>query len=513
MAAVSLFAATLFASLNLNASDSDFYGERFRPQFHFTPATNWMNDPNGMMFYDGEYHLFYQYNPFGNVWGHMSWGHAVSSNLMHWQHLPVALAEEDGVMIFSGSAVVDWQNSSGLGTNGTSPLIAIYTGHYTGKPLQNQNLAYSNDKGRTWTKYAGNPVLDIGAKDFRDPKVMWHEPTKRWIMTVALPTEHKIRFYASTNLKEWIPLSDFGPAGATGGIWECPDLFSLAVEGTKEQRWVLIVNLNPGGPAGGSGSQYFIGQFDGQRFVLDPSYPSSADSQNCLWLDHGADCYATVTWSDVPKADGRRIALGWMSNWDYAQDVPTSPWRSAMTVPREVRLRKTAHGIGLVQSPVRELALLRDRHSQFKGGSISTANAWLARKKIAGDQLELSVELAAASSGVQGVKVLKGQSEETVIGVDRDRGRVFVDRARSGVNFHPKFSGMHDAMLMNRGGKVKLHVLVDTCSVEVFVNDGEIVFSDLVFPSPGSREMEFFAAADGAAISRAEVWTLKSSWK
>src|SRR5687767_2065816 len=236
----------------INARSAELYREPWRPQFHFTAATNWMNDPNGMVFYDGEYHLFYQYNPFGDKWGHMSWGHAVSRDLVRWEHLPIALYEENDVMIFSGSAVVDWKNTTGFGKDDKPPLVAIYTGHYTKKPLQNQHIAYSNDRGRTWTKHAGNPVLDIGDKDFRDPKVMWHEGTKRWVMTVAWPTHRKVRFYASPNLKEWTHLSDFGPAGSTSGIWECPDLFPL---GTK---WVLIVNVGSGAPAGGSGCQYFI---------------------------------------------------------------------------------------------------------------------------------------------------------------------------------------------------------------------------------------------------------------
>lgn len=652
-----------------HAASADYYAEPFRPQFHFTPERNWMNDPNGMVYYEGEYHLFYQFNPFGDKWGHMSWGHAVSRDLLHWRHLPVALAEENGVMIFSGSAVVDWKNTSGFGQDGKPPLVAIYTGHYTEKPLQNQQIAFSNDKGRTWTKYDGNPVLDIGAKDFRDPKVMWHEQTKRWVMTVAMPNEHQVRFYGSPNLKEWTLLSEFGPAGATGGVWECPDLFELPVEGTKEKRWVLVVNLNPGSLAGGSGGQYFIGQFDGRRFVADqdslgqptPAFvpdgkiiadfeggtygdwkvtgeafgpgpakgkfsnqnpvdgyqgsrlvnsffngdqttgtltspefevtqpfldfligggahketrmdlwvdgkivrtisgddnerlawrswsvrefmgkpaklqivdehkggwghinvdqimladaPVRPASEPALWFDYGKDYYAAVSWSDVPKSDGRRLWLGWMSNWDYAQDVPTSPWRSAMSIPREVGLRKTAGDIRLVQQPVRELAKLRGQHQRFKGGDVTAANAWLVKNKVVGDRLEIVVELEAAATGMQGVKVLKGATEETVVGVDRDNGRVFVDRTRSGrVDFHPKFSGVQDAPLAPRGSKVKLHVFVDACSVEVFVNNGETVFTELVLPSAASRGVEFFGPASGAKIDSINVWKLKSCW-
>ena len=228
------------------------YQEPLRPQFHFTPASNFMNDPNGLVYYKGEYHLFYQHNPFGQTWGHMSWGHAVSRDLLHWEHLPVALREEGGVMIFSGSAVVDRENSSGFcQADGAdrSCLVAIYTGHGLGK--QTQNLAYSNDRGRTWTKYAGNPVIDLGLKDFRDPKVFWHEPTRRWVMVTVLADQHKVRFFGSADLKRWERLSDFGPAGATGGVWECPDLFALSVDGDPARtKWVLDVDINPGGDCG-----------------------------------------------------------------------------------------------------------------------------------------------------------------------------------------------------------------------------------------------------------------------
>lgn len=305
---------------------SNTYEEPWRPQFHFSPEKNWMNDPNGMVFFDGEYHLFYQYNPFGNKWGHMSWGHTVSRDLVHWEHLALAIPETNAVMAFSGSAVVDTLNTSGFGSPGKPPLVAIYTGHHTDRPLQNQFIAYSTDRGRSWTPYPGNPVLDIGAADFRDPKVFWHEPSGRWIMVVSWPVERKVRFYASPNLKEWSHLSDFGPAGSTTGIWECPDLFPLQVEdGEKgEESWVLVVNVGSGAPAGGSGCQYFVGDFDGTRFTRSSS-PGRRSAGPPLWADFGRDFYAAVSWSDVPKRDGRRLWLGWMSNWEYAQDVPHRP--------------------------------------------------------------------------------------------------------------------------------------------------------------------------------------------
>ncbi|MEP7344519.1 MAG: glycoside hydrolase family 32 protein, partial [Gemmatimonadaceae bacterium] len=373
----------LLAALLVAAQVAEAQPEPFRPQFHFTPERNWMNDPNGMVFYEGEWHLFYQYNPYGNTWGHMSWGHAVSRDLMQWQHLPVALAEEDGIMIFSGSAVVDWKNTSGFGINGKPPIVAVYTGHREGR--QDQRIAFSNDRGRTWTKAPGGPVLDVGMADFRDPKVFWHAPTSRWVMTVALSKEKKLRFYTSPDLKQWKQAGEFGPAGATGGLWECPDLFPLKVEGGGT-KWVLIVNINPGGPVGGSGTQYFVGEFDGARFVSD------ADAKDVRWADYGADFYAGVSWSDVPESDGRRVWLGWMSNWSYAQEVPTSPWRSAMTVPRELTLRRTPDGLRLVQKPVVELeSLWVPTPRSFTGGTFAAASKWLAGQRNLPPQLDVEL--------------------------------------------------------------------------------------------------------------------------
>lgn len=509
-----LFALSCILYLAHDACSADPSRETWRPRFHFTAAKNWINDPNGMVYYDGEYHLFYQYNPFGDKWGHMSWGHAVSNDLVHWKHLPVALREENDVMIFSGSAVVDQKNTSGFGKDGKPPLVAVYTGHHTKKPLQNQHLAYSNDRGRTWTKYAGNPALDINAKDFRDPKVIWHEPTKRWVMVVAWPVEHKVRFYASSNLKNWTHLSDFGPAGSIAGVWECPDLFPLTVDG--KQKWVLLVNVNTGAPAGGSGCQYFVGDFDGTAFTLEPSYPKRKPGQKnvpALWLDHGPDFYAAVTWSNVPPRDGRRLALAWMSNWQYANDVPTSGWRGAMTVPRELSLRHSAEGVRLVQKPVTELTKLRGPLHRFQGGTIEEANAWIARNHVRSCPLEMLLELAPTAKGAAGVKLFKGDKQETIIGVDRERGRISIDRTRSGkVAFHEKFSGVSSASFGKPDDRVKLHLYVDACSVEVFVNDGEKSLTSLVFPSATDRAIELFGPSEGAAVSALDLWTLASCW-
>lgn len=254
------------------AAADTLYHEKYRPQFHFTPAENWMNDPNGLIFYKGRYHLFFQYNPSGDTWGNMSWGHAVSTDLVHWKQLPVAIPQDDDEMVFSGSVVLDTGNTTGFGTTQNPPLVAVYTSLVKSTGVQRQSLAYSTDDGTTWTKYSGNPVLDRNSVDFRDPKVFWYAPTQSWLMAVALSDQHRIAFYDSPDLKHWTHLSDFGPAGATGGVWECPDLFPLPVDGDPQKtKWVLAVNLNPGAVAGGSGAQYFVGDFDGTKFTADDS--------------------------------------------------------------------------------------------------------------------------------------------------------------------------------------------------------------------------------------------------
>ncbi|KOV57011.1 glycosyl hydrolase family 32 [Streptomyces sp. NRRL WC-3618] len=323
------------------AADTPPYSETYRPQFHFTPEKNWMNDPNGLVYYEGEYHLFYQYNPNGDSWGDMSWGHAVSKDLVHWQQLPLALSHDDKEMVFSGSAVVDRNNTTGFGTKKNPPMVAIYTSHAKDTGIQAQSLAYSTDRGRTWTRYRGNPVIDIGSKDFRDPKVQWYAPTKSWLMTVSMSAEHKVRFYTSQNLKDWKQQSEFGPAGATGGVWECPDLFPLAVDGnTKKIKWVLVVNINPGGIAGGSAAQYFVGDFDGKKFTADDkgtyTPPPGTVVQDFEGAGFGAWTTTGTAFGTAPAAgalagqgavdgfDGRGLANSFHSG-DSATGTLTSP--------------------------------------------------------------------------------------------------------------------------------------------------------------------------------------------
>ncbi len=487
--------------------DPNYYKEKYRPQFHFTPEVNWMNDPNGLVYHDGEYHLFYQYNPFGNRWGHMSWGHAVSRDLVHWEHLPVALYEENGVMIFSGCSVVDAKNTSGFGKDGKIPIVAIYTGHQKGN--QHQSLAYSLDNGRNWTKYLGNPVLDIQNADFRDPKVFWHEPTDQWVMIVALAIEKVIKIYGSKNLKDWEHLSDFGPAGVKEKAnWECPDLFELPIEGKSgETRWVLEADMGNGSVAGGSGGEYFIGQFDGKTFT--PDHPPT----EFQWVDYGRDFYAPVSFSDIPKSDGRRIWIGWLNNWE-THLVPTSPWRSAQSIPRTLSLREVDGKLRMIQRPVKELARLRQDELHLKNLKIDQVQQVIARKIPDHSTLEVLVTLAPGDATECGFEFFSGKNQKTIIGFDKEKSEVFVDRTQSGdSSFHKNFAGRHAAPVKLRDGTIDLHIFIDTSVVEVFTDGYSRVITDRIFPDPQKATWKFYQKGASAKVLDFKCWSLASIWK
>ncbi|BCX05862.1 MAG: hypothetical protein KatS3mg053_3800 [Candidatus Roseilinea sp.] len=464
-----------------------------RPRFHFTALQGWLNDPNGLVYFDGEWHLFYQHNPFGNDWGHMSWGHAISHDLVQWEHLPVALLEQPEYMIFSGSTAVDRDNTSGFGDGTRPPLVAAYTAHSPHE--QTQHIAFSLDRGRTWTSYGGNPVIAVGSREFRDPKLFWHAPSRRWIMACVLADQHRVRFYGSPNLRDWQHLSDFGPAGATAGLWECPDLFPLPIEGEPaQQRWVLKVDDQR------VGAQYFIGVFDGEQFACDD--PPDVVRR----VDFGRDFYAAQSWNDAP--DGRRIWLAWMSHWDYAARTPTAPWRGMMSAPRELALCRTGDGLHLTQRPARELHRLRYAHWRIEDSPIGAANDRLRAMSARGMALEIAATFARAGDAEFGLKVRVGAAEETVIGYSPAEGHLFVDRSRSGdVSFSPRFEERHAVPCALRGGTLVLHALVDACSVEVFADDGRAVVSDSIFPRPESDGLAIFG--DGATrVQSLDVWAL-----
>jgi fructan beta-fructosidase len=498
-------------SIALLAAVSGGYDQPYRPRFHFSPQKNWTNDPNGLVYFDGEYHLFYQFNPFGDQWGHMSWGHAVSPDLVHWKELPVALPEEDGIMIFTGSTVVDEHNTSGFCAGGRPCLVAIYTGHTPeAKPkptLQTQNLAYSNDRGRTWTKFNGNPVLNLNMTDFRDPNVFWSVDGRRWIMVVALPNEHKVRIYGSGDLKRWETLSEFGPAGATGGQWECPDLFQVHVNNTKDEtRWVMKIGLNPGALQGGSGEQYFVGWFDGTRFINEN--PASLT----LWTDYGKDCYCALTYNGL-KRETFPVMLGWMNNWQYAGKVPTSPWRGQMTLPRRVALERSEKGIRLIQDPIRPLAQLRSGMVAASGATPEDFSQSLSRRSFDGGLFELQTKVALGSAQEIGFKLLSPDGSYTLVSYDKQRQQLFVDRTHSGlVDFSPDFPARTAAPLVLGGEPLRLNILVDRSSVEVFAMEGRLAMTNLIFPPKGVRTLQFYAKGGQPGPMNAVSWRLGSIW-
>ncbi len=550
---------------------------------------------------------------------------------------------------------MDWKNTSGFGRDGQPPLVAIYTGDHP--KHEDQRLAFSLDRGRTWTQFEGNPVLDLGIADFRDPKVAWHEPTQRWVMAVARAADRKISFYAAPDLRHWTHLSDFGPAAATEGVWECPDLFPLPIEGESgAKKWVLTVNVGSGAPAGGPGCQYFIGEWDGTHFTADPSptepvsagrvvadfegadyagwmpegeafgaspahgtlerqqpvtgfrgkglvnsyrdgdrtqgtltsppfeitadhlsfligggafagqtcmnllvdgsvvrtatgaererlewqswdvrelrgrratlqivdrhtggwghicvdhilladAPARGASDSTLWADFGPDFYAAVSWSDVP--DGRRLWLGWMSNFRYASAVPTSPWRGAMSLPRELTLRRTTAGLCLTQQPVRELAALRGKSIERRSSTVAELNMALAAEAVP-PIFECSIELSISAGGTAGVRLGSGADEATVITCDSQTRRLTVDRKHSGqTGFHREFPSAFEAPLLLREGQVRLRFLVDASSLEVFADDGTTVVTSLIFPSAQNRTLQAFG--DGATVVAFDLWPL-----
>lgn len=484
--------------------------EPYRPAYHYTPPHAWMNDPNGMVYYKGQYHLFYQFHPYSNVWGPMHWGHATSPDMIHWTHQPVALAPDELGAIFSGSAVVDWKNSSGFGTKDNPPLVAIFTYHNEAdrlagqRPPQSQALAYSTDNGASWTKYAGNPVLKAAPDqgDFRDPKVRWHEASNSWIMSLAVG-DH-VEFHASPDLKQWHFLSQFGKdVGAHGGVWECPDLLPIRVAETGEQKWMLLLSINPGGPNGGSATQFFIGDFDGRNFVLDPAFAGQLKQDGPQWIDWGRDNYAGVTWSDVPAADGRVLMLGWMSNWDYATKVPTSAWRSGMTLPRELQLHRQAQGYVLHSLPVRELDVLKGRVSQPQPAAQAEG---LILPGAALQQSETYVEFSLPGSHSKAyLEFSNAQGEVYKVGLDGQTGRYFSDRLQAGrKDFSEQFaSKLHTAPRHAQSPLVKMRVYLDRNSAELFADDGATLMSELIFPSAPYTRVRFLV--DGQATQPATL--------
>ena len=485
-----------------NGKEMPAYQEQHRPQVHFSPKEKWMNDPNGMIFYNNQYHLFYQYYPDSTVWGPMHWGHATSKDLIHWTHQPIALYPDSLGYIFSGSVVADLQNTSGFGKDGQVPLVAIFT-HHNPKgerakenTYQTQSIAYSLDEGKTWTKYAGNPVVqNPGIRDFRDPKVIWFEEGKKWVMTLA--TKDRVTFFSSKNLKEWVKESEFGETvGAHGGVWECPELFPMNYQ--NEKIWVLLVSINPGGPNKGSATQYFTGKFDGRNFT-----PFQTDTR---WVDYGPDDYAGVTWSNTGD---RKIFIGWMSNWQYATRVPTEKWRSAMTMPRDLGLEKSGEKYLITSRPVPESAVIDNKTT-----SLSNVTASDALNNRIG-KLEGPLKLSLNSDKIEdfSVTLSNDAGEKVIIGYDKAAGNYFIDRTSSGkVSFQRGFAGRHTAPRLAAKEAMDMTLIIDDASVELFADGGLSVMTSIFFPNTPYNHLSL-QAADNFKISSLQYNKLKSIWR
>ena len=477
------------------------YQEALRPQVHYSPREHWMNDPNGLVYFEGEYHLFYQYNGRSMVPEHVGWGHAVSKDLLHWEELGEAIPEVNGEAAFTGSAVVDAKNTSGLCERGKACLVAIYTGNVGSGPTQRewQNIASSQDRGRTWQRYAGNPVLDLHTKEFRDPGVSWNEQAKAWVMAVSMPNEHQVAFYTSPDLKKWTETSRFGPAGQTTGQWECPDL--LKVPGAGRDVWALKVGINPGSLQGGSGEQYFLGNFDGKTFT------SGTEAGAHGWSDYGKDSYCAISYNDLPKGE-KPTLIGWMDDWQYADKLPTTPWRGQMTMPRRVTAVKDGAGLGLKQEPVVE--------SLRVGKGIGLSGVLRAGEKtrqLATTASPAEFTLSFDGGETFGVRLYSDAEHWTEIGMDRSAMILYVDRTKAqGIEAPANFSARTEAPLAARR-TFDLHVVVDRSSVEVFAQDGTVAMTNLILPKGTEIRVEMFrGGGKGAVKASGRLWPLRPIW-
>lgn len=472
--------------------------EIYRPVYHHTPAYGWMNDPNGMFYKDGVYHLYFQYNPYGSMWANMTWGHSTSRDLVHWTYEGTPIVPDAWGAIFSGSCVVDHENTAGFGKGA---VVAFYTSAKSTPwgDVQSQSMAYSLDNGKTFTKYEGNPILTSSERDFRDPKVFWYAPGKHWVMMLAVGQHMEI--YSSVNLKDWKKESEFGAMqGAHGGVWECPDLVEIPVEGTRQKKWVLICNLNPGGPFGGSAAQYFVGSFDGKTFVNESPTLTK-------WMDWGKDNYATVTWNNAP--DGRCVALGWMSNWQYANNVPTRQYRSANTIARDLTLYRVGEELYLKSTPSPEVK--KARGEKVSKPSFNVAGEYEVASLLDDNKGAYEVELVIQNQGASKIAfcLLNEKGEKVSMYYDLARRQFVMDRSESGtVDFSKDFPAVTVAPA-DTDKELTLRLFVDRSSIEAFGEDGKFVMTNLVFPSLPYNKMCFTSDEKGYTVKSLKVYRLQ----
>lgn len=491
-----------WANIELSDSFDVTNREKYRPVFHHTPLYGWMNDPNGMFYKDGVWHLYYQYNPYGSRWQNLSWGHSSSTDLINWRHHPTAIEPNGFGMVFSGSCVVDSMNTAGFGKGA---VVALYT---SAAHSQIQSVAHSNDGGETFETYSGNPVITLES-EARDPNMFWNEATGEWNLLLAHALDHEMLLFTSPDLKEWTLQSDFGKGlGAQGGVWECPDLMELPVEGTGESRWVLICNLNPGGIFGGSATQYFVGNFDGKKFVADRDANGNVPTK---WLDYGKDHYATVSWSNAPE--GRHTVIGWMSNWQYADVVPTKQYRSANTLPRDLALFIGDDGQYYVSvKPSPEMEMLKNKQVvNAKGVGLSTSpkSYRLPSDNDGVCQIDLSIDSRKAQKVL--ITLSNQVGDEVSMVFDADAMTFSMDRTKSGVvDFSTDFPAVTVAPLERKSDKIALRLFIDRSSIEAFAGNGDFAMTNLVFPTAPYTTLSIATAGGKALMSSLRVYSIST---
>ena len=475
--------------------------EKYRPAYHHTPLYGWMNDPNGMFYKDGRWHLYYQWNPYGSKWQNMTWGHSSSADLVRWEHHPAAIEANGLGTVFSGSSVVDSANTAGFGRDA---VVALYT---SADVSQTQSLAHSSDGGMTFEIYPGNPVLTLES-EARDPNMFWDADNGRWVMSLAHALDHEMLFFTSPDLKEWTLQGSFGKGiGAQDGVWECPDLFRLKVDGSGEEKWVLVCNINPGGPFGGSATQYFTGDFDGKTFIADTDTEGVIPTK---WMDYGKDHYATVSWSDAP--DNRRVLIGWMSNWQYAGEVPTMQYRSANTLPREAGLFRAPDGqLYLSSSPVAELAALRDKPSVSVRNKPAGGNGRnFPLPDSNGGACEILLDIDSRKAGSVDITISNNDGESALLCYDVKTHTLSFDRLRSGLtDFSQDFPTVTTAPTFETDGKLSLRIFIDRSSIEVFGNGGKTVMTNLVFPTVPYSSVSVSAKGGNARLENLKIYPIK----
>ena len=475
--------------------------EKYRPVYHHTPLYGWMNDPNGMFYKDGVWHLYFQHNPYGSKWQNLSWGHSTSKDLINWTPEPEALEPNGLGMVFSGSCALDTNNTAGYGKDA---VLGLYT---SADVSQTQSLVWSKDNGKTFEFYPANPIITLES-EARDPNMFWDEKAGQWVLLLAHALEHEMLVFTSPDMKEWTLQSSFGKGiGAQGGVWECPDLFKLKVDGTDEEKWVLICNLNPGGPFGGSATQYFVGDFDGKTFKADTDSEGKIPTK---WMDYGKDLYATVSWSDAP--DNRRTVIGWMSNWQYAAEVPTMQYRSANTLPRDLSLFRAPDGnIYLSSAPSPELLALRDKLSvNVKKANIRKKAVRYSLPEANSGVCEILLDVDARKSEQINFIIANNDGEKVVMEYDVADHTLSFDRRESGnVDFSQDFPAVTVSPTFEDNGKISLRIFIDRSSIEVFGNNGQFVMTNLVFPERPYTSLSISSTGGNARIENLKIYSIK----